>query len=103
MEWLWTWGGTCFGYRDGDDLWTHDGRHVGRFDGDEVYGPDGRYLGEVMSNNRLITNNAKRSRRRSSFTPYANRVGYVPYVNYIGYVMYAGYEEDDRGPRGRGK
>ncbi len=26
MEWLWTWGGTSFGYRDGDNLWTHDGR-----------------------------------------------------------------------------
>jgi hypothetical protein len=35
-EWFWTWGGKCFGYRDGNDLWIHDGHHVGRFDGDEV-------------------------------------------------------------------
>jgi hypothetical protein len=35
---LWTWGGTYFGHRDGDDLWTHSGRHVGRFHGDELYG-----------------------------------------------------------------
>jgi len=28
---LWTWGGSDFGYRDGDELWTYDGRHVGRF------------------------------------------------------------------------
>jgi len=34
MQWLWTWGGASFGYKDGDDLWTHDGRHVGRFHGD---------------------------------------------------------------------
>ena len=45
MDWLWTWGGRCFGYRDGDDLWTYDGRHVGRFHDDEVYAPDGQYLG----------------------------------------------------------
>ncbi|HLH51034.1 MAG TPA: hypothetical protein VKV96_16970 [Roseiarcus sp.] len=31
MKWLWTWGGTSFGYRDGDDLWTHDGRDVAGF------------------------------------------------------------------------
>jgi hypothetical protein len=59
MTWLWTWGGKCFGYRDGDDLWTYDGQHVGRFHGDEIYGRDGRYLGEVMNESRLITNKAK--------------------------------------------
>ncbi len=54
MDRLWTWGGECFGYRDGDDLWTHDGRHVARFVSNEVYGPDGRYIGETMNDNRLI-------------------------------------------------
>jgi hypothetical protein len=39
MQWLWTWGGVSFGYREGDNLWTHDGRHVGRFHGIEVYAP----------------------------------------------------------------
>jgi hypothetical protein len=48
---LWTWGGTYFGYRDGDSLWTHDGRKVGRFYGNEVFGPDGKYLGEFRSEN----------------------------------------------------
>lgn len=38
MQWLWTWGGESFGYRDGDNLWTHTGQHVGRFHGDEVFG-----------------------------------------------------------------
>jgi hypothetical protein len=39
MDWLWTWGGTCFGYRDGDDLWTHGGKHVGRFEGEKSLVP----------------------------------------------------------------
>ena len=54
MQWLWTWGGVCFGYRDGADLWTHDGRHVGRFASGEVYAPDGSYLGELVQDDRLI-------------------------------------------------
>jgi hypothetical protein len=93
MEWLWTWGGTSFGYRDGDNLWTYDGRHAGRFREDEVYGSGGEYLGEVKSKNRLITNLSKRSRRAGSFAPYASRGAYVRYANYVGYVMYAGYED----------
>lgn len=94
MEWLWTWGGISFGYREGNNLWTHDGRHVGRFKGEDVYGPDGRYLGELRNKTRLITNvSKKRSLRGQAFSPYASRMGYVPYVNYVGYVMYAGYED----------
>ena len=71
MNWVWTWGGECFGYFDGDDLWTHDGRHVGRRSEDEIHAPDGHYLGEVRNENRLITNSAKKSRRGYSFAPYA--------------------------------
>src|SRR5207247_11359425 len=93
MQWLWTWGGISFGYRDGDNLWTHDGHHVGRFHGDEIYGSDGRYLGEVRSRDRLITNRAKQSYRKSGFIPFVDRVGHVPYVGYVGYVMYLGYED----------
>lgn len=93
MEWLWTWEGRCFGYRDGDDLWTYDGKHVGRFSGDEVYAPDGQYLGEIISGNRLITNKSKKSWRHGSFTPYVQRAGYAKYADYAGYAMYAGYED----------
>jgi hypothetical protein len=93
MEWLWTWSGTSFGYRDDDELWTHDGRHVGRFKGDEVFAPDGHYLGEIKSGSRLITNRSKTSRRGTSFSPRASRVGYVNRVGYVGNVMYAGYED----------
>lgn len=93
MLWLWTWGGRCFGYRDGDNLWTYNGKHVGKFYDDEVYDRNGVYLGEIKNENRLITCISKKGRRKSSFTPYANRCGYVKYVNYVGYVMYAGYED----------
>ncbi|HKD79551.1 MAG TPA: hypothetical protein VKH81_07640 [Candidatus Angelobacter sp.] len=45
MQWFWTWGGECFGYRRGDNLFTHNGDHAGKFHDDEVYGADGRYFG----------------------------------------------------------
>lgn len=93
MNWLWTWGGVCFGYRDGDNLWTHDGRHVGRFVGSEVYASNGVYLGEVRNNNRLITNRAKTGWRKNGFARLGNRAGYARYANYAGYAMYAGFED----------
>jgi len=92
MEWLWTWGGKSFGYRDGDDLWTQDGRHVGKFYENEIYGSDGKYLGEVMEDNRLITYSSKNI-RNSAFTPFASRVGSVKRVNFVGYVMLVGYRD----------
>lgn len=95
MEWLWTWDGVSFGYRDGEDLWTHAGRHAGRFVGDEVFGPDGRYLGEVR-NGRLIVNSGKRSRRISAFSRKMARVGHVNRVNYVGHVMILGHEDFPR-------
>ena len=93
MDWMWTWGGKSFGYRDGDDLWTQGGKHVGRFNGDEVYGPNGEYLGEVMSENRLITNRAKSGWRSFAFTPYGRRSAYSGYAGYAGYAMYAGHQD----------
>ena len=93
MEWLWTWGGVSFGYREGGQLWTHDGRHVGRFDGDEIFGTGGGYLGELQNGNRLITSLSKKGRQGYAFTPHASRVGFVPYVDYLGYVMYVGFED----------
>jgi hypothetical protein len=98
MEWLWTWGGRSFGYRDAAALWTHDGRHVGMFTSDaeasddEVYGPHGEYLGELLSG-RLITHLQKKHHRGPSFTPYARRGSFAKYADYVGYAMYAGYED----------
>lgn len=93
MDWLWTWQGKCFGYRDGDNLWTHDGRHVGRFDGDTVFDRHGNYLGELVNKDRLIRKLSPPNIRSSPFTPWTKRVGYVKYTDYVGYVMYAGYED----------
>jgi hypothetical protein len=92
MDWLWTWGGECFGYRNDEGLFTYYGREVGRFDGEEVYGRDGRYLGEIKSDIRLITCLSKRNWVRGAFGP---RMGgsYARYVNYVGYVMYVGCED----------
>jgi hypothetical protein len=92
MEWLWNWGGECFGYRDGDDLFAYHGKQVGQFHGEEIYGADGRYLGELMNQNRLITHRGKKGWRQSSFGP-SHRGGYARYAGYAGYAMYAGYED----------
>ena len=93
MKWLWTWGGHCFGYRDEEDLWTYGGQHVGKFHDDEIYGTDGGYLGEVKSENRLITNLGKKSRRKSTFSPYGRRGGFGKHGDYGGYGMLGGYED----------
>jgi hypothetical protein len=93
MEWLWTWGGRCFGYRDGNDLWAYFGKHVGHFHDNEIYAPDGHYLGELINENRLITNKAKKHWRSGVFAPNANRGGYAKYADYTGYAMYAGFED----------
>lgn len=92
MEWLWTFGGRSFGYKDGDNLWTQDGSHVGKFYGDEIYDSNGEYLGEIKNKNRLITRSSKNS-KKSGFSPHASRVGYVARVDYVGNVMIAGYED----------
>jgi hypothetical protein len=92
MDWLWTWGGECFGYRIDDRLFAYHGIQVGRFHGDEVYGADGSYLGEVKSEKRLITHRSKKNWRRSPFAP-TRHGSYARYCNYVGYVMYVGYED----------
>lgn len=92
MDWMWTWSGRSFGYRDGDKLFRQDGLQVGRFEGDEIYGADGMYLGEVKSGNRLIRDRSKRSRRKQGFSP-TRRTAVVARVNYVGNVMYVGHED----------
>ena len=93
MDWLWTWGGECFGYRDGDELRTHDGRLVGRFVDDEVYGSDGRYLGELRNEDRLITHQAKLDRSRAGFAPSASAAAHARYGDKAAVAMCAGYED----------
>ena len=93
MQWLWTWGGKCFGYLDGEDLWTYDGKHIGNRKGDEIYGVDGKYIGEVMKKNRLITNLSKKSKKEYSFSPFRRQASYAKYADCAGYAMNAGYED----------
>lgn len=38
MDWLWNWGGECFGYRDGESLFAYFGKEVGRFDAEASLG-----------------------------------------------------------------
>jgi hypothetical protein len=92
-QWLWTWGGESFGYREGDELWAHDGRHVGRFDADKIYGPDGCYLGEILDGNRLITAKFRISMRQPSFTMQQRRPGSPRRRRLPGYVMPTGFED----------
>jgi hypothetical protein len=105
MDWMWTRGGTFFGYREGDDLWTGDGRHVGRFHGVEIYGPGGNYLGELKGSGLLVRNKAKISKRRSGFKPHLYRcgdikpsaqAGFGQHSGRVGLVMYGNYEDFPR-------
>lgn len=91
MNWLWTWGGKCFGYKQDDRLFTHHGIQAGQFHGDEIYGSNGVYLGEIQGD-RLITNQNKKHLKRSGFSP-SRVVGSVPFIGYVGNVMYVGYED----------
>ncbi|MFM0441076.1 hypothetical protein PQQ84_31830 [Paraburkholderia strydomiana] len=93
MNWLWTCGGTCFGFREGDNLWTRNGRHVGRFVGQEVYAPDGTYLGEMMGTSRLVTRQAAMGRRQQGFTPLGRRIVHTAYPDYSGYPIEAGFQD----------
>ena len=92
MDYLWTWGGKFFGYRDGDLLFTHRGKCVGHFDGDEIYGRHGEYLGELMNGDRLITNRSKKGWRGST-APAVQGGAIGRYANYVGYAMYVGHED----------
>jgi hypothetical protein len=92
-EWLWTWGGVCFGYRRGEWLFTYDGSAVGRFVGDEVYAASGNYLGELRSTGqerRLTTSNYKKNRVVEAFSPKVEepserRANRLPQTVYCGY------------------
>lgn len=65
---LWTWDGTYFGYREGNELWTHRGVLAGQFHGAEVYGGNGHYLGEA-DGDRLHADLSKETHRQAPFAP----------------------------------
>jgi hypothetical protein len=95
QDWLWTWGGFCFGYRRGDSLFTHDGAEVGRFTGNEIHGADGSYLGELKntsSGSRLVTNLYKRSHIAAAFVPTFDK-SHRKQADKPGEPMYSGHED----------
>jgi hypothetical protein len=93
MDWLWNWGGECFGYREGESLFTYFGKEIGRFDGEEIFGNNGRY---GRGHERPPDHEAVQEKLgEGSFGP--RRSGsYARYANYAGYAMYAGYEDFPR-------
>ena len=99
MEWLWTWSGSSFGYRETVELWTYDGRHVGRFHGHEVYGADGLYLGEVMNGDRLIVNSTKQTRRSGRFDRLPERPEHPLVVGFNRVAMPRGFRDFSRPDR----
>ena len=74
MYWLSTWGGECFGYREGDNLRTYTGKHVGCFHDDEVYAPHGWYMGEIRLGNRLVIDRGKSARSKPRFVRCTDRL-----------------------------
>jgi hypothetical protein len=93
MEWLWTWGGKCFGYRLGEELWTYDGKHVARFQGTEIYGATGAYIGELRGGKRLIRDRSKSTQRISGFTPQPRRAASDKFADAADYTLYGDYED----------
>jgi len=94
MEWLWTWKGKSFGYRQANNLRLQNGTHVGTFVEDTVFALDGSYLGEIRSTNRLITHKAsKKSKKGPTSQRKTKLVSQVGRVNLVGLVSLSGYED----------
>jgi hypothetical protein len=91
-DWLWTWGGESFGFRDGNALFAQDGRQVGHFHENEVYGVNGNYLGELGDEDRLITKLSRLGKARSSFAP-RQRMGRMGRMNRMGRMMRMGCQD----------
>jgi hypothetical protein len=92
-EWLWTWSGESFGYREANELWTHDGRHVGHFDGEQIFHPEGCYLGELMDGTRLITAKFGRGAHRARFAAQPPRARSPRRTRLPGYIIPTGFED----------
>ena len=93
MRWLWTWGGECFGYREGDYLWTYSGKHAGCFHGDEVYASDGWYLGEIKQGNRLVVDRCKSGQLKPQFTRSIDRLACPRHDNYPALTLYVSHKD----------
>ncbi len=93
MNFVWTWGGTFFGYLEGENLWTYDGKHAGKLRRDTIFGADGHYLGELRNGNRLIAQVGEQTQSVPAFTPYTTRLPGIRYASAACYPMPAGHED----------
>ena len=93
MKWLWTWGGECFGYREGDYLWTYSGKHAGCFHGDEVYASNGWYLGEIKQGNRLVVDRCKSGQLKPQFTRAIDRLACPRHDYYPALILYVSHKD----------
>jgi len=69
------------------------GRHCGRFVGNQVFARTGSYRGEVIDDNRLVADPAKRHLSRPAFTPSLGWVGMPGRIARPPLDMPAGYED----------
>lgn len=93
LNWLWSWGGKCVGYKDGDYLWGYDGHNIGKFYGMEVYSPDSCYLFEQYSNGRLVIDKSKKNKTNEQYTPLNTREAIDKKDDISGFVLYANFED----------
>ena len=93
MMWLWTWGGECFGYREGDYLWTYLGKHAGCFHGDEVYASNGWDLGEIKQGNRLVVDRSKSGQLKPQFAQAIDRLTCPRNDHYPALTLYLGHKD----------
>jgi hypothetical protein len=98
MEWVWTWGGSSFGWIDDGQLYSHDGRHVAFIDssgGEPLFSAvsDGRYLGEILASDRLITKLSRLDRYRRPRRERTARMAKMRRMNRMGKMMRMGYQD----------
>jgi hypothetical protein len=93
MNCMWRWGGSFFGYLEGENLWNYDGKHIGKLRREMIYGADGRYLGERREGNRLITQVDAEHSPIPAFIPFTSRPPANRYDSAAGRPLPAGHED----------
>jgi len=92
LEYLWTWGGAFFGYRQDANLWSYMGRHVGYMTGHTVFGLDGHYLGEIV-NGRLLVNDTRKTLWSAPLAQLPKYPAFAKLTDLEGHGVYSGFED----------
>jgi len=92
LEYVWTWGGTFFGYLQDDNLRSYTGRHVGYITGHTVFGLNGHYLGEIV-NGRLLVNDTRKTLWAVPLPQLPKHAALPKLADLEGYGVYRGYED----------